>query len=176
MVRLKTCINTFYEKMDLGGDLLLLILRIMLAFAFFGPALMKLQNFDYIAVWFGPNINGATGNLDLPLPYLNALLATATETLGVLLLSLGLFTRFISIPLIITMIVAILTVHTSGFAVAKELSEIHYVFLNQELQFQTSYQYLNGFEIPFYYILMLLTLVTKGSGRLSLDYLLFKRA
>ena len=74
------------------------------------------------------------------------------------------------------MVVAIFTVHTSGFAVAKELAEVHYVFLNQEFQFQTSYQYLNGFEIPFYYILMLLTLVTKGSGRLSLDYLLFKRA
>lgn len=176
MLHIKNCINDLYSKLDLGSDALLLALRIMLAFAFFGPALMKIQNFDYIVTWFGPNIGGTTANLDLPLPYLNALLATTTEAMGVILLTLGLLTRFISVPLIITMIVGILTVHTSGFAVAKELSEVHYVFLNQELQFQTSYQYLNGFEIPFYYILMLLTLLTKGSGRLSLDYLLFKKA
>ena len=164
--------NLIYEKMDLGSDGILLALRIMLVVAFFEPAMMKLQNFDYIVIWFGPG----EGNLNLPLPYINALLATTAETLGFVLLALGLFTRLISIPLIIMMIVAIVTVHTSGFAVAKELSDVHYVFLNGELQFETSYQYMNGFEIPFYYILMLLTLAVKGSGRLSLDHLLFKKA
>jgi putative oxidoreductase len=172
MLKLRLIIHALYEKLNLGSDALLLALRLMLAYAFFEPALMKIQNFDYIVTWFG----SGQGNLNLPLPYLNALLATTTETVGVILLTLGLFTRLISIPLVITMIVAILTVHTSGFAVAKELSETHYVFSNGQMQFETNYQYMNGFEIPLYYILMLLTLVTKGSGKLSLDHLLLKKA
>ena len=40
-----------------------------------------------------------------------ALLATTTELAGAILLTFGLFTRLISIPLIITMLVAIFTVH-----------------------------------------------------------------
>jgi uncharacterized membrane protein YphA (DoxX/SURF4 family) len=40
-----------------------------------------------------------------------ALLATSTELAGAILLTFGLFTRLISIPLIITMLVAIFTVH-----------------------------------------------------------------
>ncbi len=171
MLPLRGFINSIYKKMDQGSDLALLALRLMLAYAFFEPALMKLQNFDYIVTWFG----AGEGNLNLPLPYLNALLATTAELLGFILLTLGLFTRIISIPLIITMIVAMVTVHNSGFAVAIELPETHYVFLNGQMQFETNYKYLNGFEIPFYYMLMLLAVATKGAGRLSLDYLLFKR-
>lgn len=40
-----------------------------------------------------------------------AALATSAELSGAVLLALGLFTRLISIPLIITMFVAIFTVH-----------------------------------------------------------------
>ncbi|MBL7931913.1 MAG: DoxX family protein, partial [Bacteroidia bacterium] len=67
-------------------------------------------------------------------------------------LLLGFATRIISIPLIITMLVAIKTVHwTNGF----EASE-------------------NGFEIPLYYLVMLITLVFTGPGRISLDYFVKK--
>jgi uncharacterized membrane protein YphA (DoxX/SURF4 family) len=49
--------------------------------------------------------------LGLPFPELQAYLATTTEFLGVWMLIFGIGTRLISIPLIGTMLVAILNVH-----------------------------------------------------------------
>ena len=123
----------------------LLLMRLILAFGFFGPAKMKLGNIDGIISWFE--------SINIPLPALNAYLATGTEALGVVLLALGLGTRLISIPLIITMIVAIVTVHLgNGFEAGK-----------------------NGFEIPLYYMIMLITLLIYGSGKFSIDHLLHKK-
>ena len=105
----------------------------------------KLQDIHAIGDWFA--------SLNIPAPYFQAYLATGTEILGVILLTLGLFTRIISFPLIITMIVAIVTVHwENGFSSGD-----------------------NGFEIPLYYINMLITLIFFGSGRISLDHLLFRK-
>jgi len=106
--------------------------------------MMKIKDINSIAEWFK--------SINIPLPVLNAYLSTGTEVLGVILLTLGLFSRFISIPLIITMIVAIVTVHWGNGFEAGE----------------------NGFEIPLYYIIMLFTLMVYGSGKISLDYILFK--
>jgi len=123
----------------------LLLIRLILAYGFFGPAMMKIKDIEGIADWFE--------GLNIPLPHLNAYLATGTELLGVVLLTLGLFTRIISVPLIVTMIVAIVTVHWSNGFDAGD----------------------NGFEIPLYYMVMLFTLMAFGSGKFSLDYLLEKR-
>jgi putative oxidoreductase len=137
---LEKCFNKFSKLKDLP----LLFTRLILAYGFFNPAMMKLKDIHSIAEWFG--------SINIPFPTISAYLATGTEVLGVLLLSLGLFTRIISIPLIITMIVAIVTVHLgSGFEAGN-----------------------NGFEIPLYYIVMLFTLLVYGGGKISLDYLLFK--
>jgi putative oxidoreductase len=125
-------------------DLPLLFIRLILAYGFFNPAMMKLKDINSIAEWFG--------SMGIPMPTLNAYLATGTEILGVILLTLGLFSRIISIPLIITMIVAIVTVHgENGFDAGN-----------------------NGFEIPLYYMIMLFTLLVYGSGKISLDHLFFK--
>lgn len=137
---LEKCYNNFSKLKDLP----LLFIRLILAYGFFNPAMMKLKDINSIAEWFG--------SIGIPFPTLNAYLATGTEVLGVVLLSLGFFTRLISIPLIITMIVAIVTVHgANGFEAGE-----------------------NGFEIPLYYIIMLFTLMVYGSGKISLDYLFFK--
>ena len=105
---------------------------------------MKLKNFDGIAEWFG--------SLGIPFPTLNAILATGTETAGVILLFFGLATRLISIPLIIVMLVAIGTIHIgNGFESGD-----------------------NGYEIPLYYILMLFSLIVSGPGKYSLDNLIQK--
>jgi putative oxidoreductase len=123
----------------------LLLLRLILAVGFYGPAMMKVKNIDNIISWFE--------SINIPFPMLNAYLATGTETLGFVLLALGLGTRLISIPLIITMIVAIVTVHLpNGFEAGN-----------------------NGFEIPLYYMIMLFTLVVFGSGKYSVDYFLSKK-
>jgi uncharacterized membrane protein YphA (DoxX/SURF4 family) len=67
----------------------------------------KLTHFQDTVEWFGNTDWG----LGLPFPTLLAALATSTEIMGAILLAVGLLTRFISIPLIITMLVAIVTVH-----------------------------------------------------------------
>ena len=125
-------------------DLPLLFIRLILAYGFFSPAMMKIKDIHSIADWFA--------SINIPFPLLNAYLAAGTEILGVVLLTLGLFTRVISFPLIVTMLVAIISVHwVNGFEAGD-----------------------NGFEIPLYYIIFLFTLIVYGSGKISLDYLLFR--
>jgi len=127
-------------------DISLLIVRLILAYGFFGPAIKKLNNFDSIVSWFSEGLN-------LPFPTLNAILATSTEVAGVVLIFLGLMTRFISIPLMAVMVVAITTVHWSN-------------------GFQASN---NGFEIPLYYMIMLFVLLSHGPGKYSIDETLLKK-
>ena len=121
----------------------LLLARIAVAYGFYEPAMMKWTDINAVAGWFG--------SMGIPFPTLNAYMSATTEITGVVLLTLGLFTRLISIPLIIIMIVAIITVHWSnGFSAGN-----------------------NGFEIPLYYMLFLALFASIGAGKLSLDYLLF---
>jgi putative oxidoreductase len=132
-------------------DLPPLFFRLTLAYGFYGPAVKKLSNIDGIAEWF------ATLKMfdlfNIPFPTLNAYMAAGTEGLGVLLLTLGLATRLISIPMMFVMFVAIGTVHwKNGFSAGD-----------------------NGFEIPFYYFLMLFSLLITGAGKFSLDALLAKK-
>lgn len=121
-------------------DLPLLLMRLVLAYGFYSTALMKWQNIPGVSEWFS--------SLGIPMPTLNAYLVASTEAVGVILLTLGLATRLISFPLIITMIVAIITVHLlNGFEAGN-----------------------NGFEIPLYYMIMLFVLLVNGAGRISIDY------
>ena len=126
-------------------SLSLLLARLVLAYGFYEPAMRKWSNIEAIGEWFA--------TLGMPMPLLNAYMAASTEITGVVLLTLGLLTRLISIPLIVVMIVAIVTVHIhNGFSCGD-----------------------NGFEIPVYYILFLLILISHGPGRFSLDHLLFSK-
>ena len=126
-------------------DIPLLLLRLVLAYGFYGPALMKLGDINSIAGWFE--------SLGISAPLLNAYLAACTELVGAICLLLGLGTRLISIPLMVTMLVAIKTVHwANGFEAGE-----------------------NGYEIPLYYLVMLLCLLFIGPGRISLDALIRKR-
>ena len=122
----------------------LLFSRLIIAYGFYEPAMMKWSGIASTAQWFE--------SMGIPLPLLNAYMAASTEALGVILLTLGLFTRLISLPLIIVMIVAILTVHLPhGFSSGD-----------------------NGYEIPLYYMLFLFLFLSHGAGKFSIDNLLFK--
>jgi len=121
----------------------LLLARLLVAYGFYEPAMMKWNDMKSVAEWFG--------SMGIPFPTLNAYMAASTEITGVVLLTVGLFTRFISIPLIIIMIVAIVTVHLhNGFSAGD-----------------------NGFEIPLYYMSFLLIFFSHGAGKFSLDRLIF---
>jgi len=122
------------------ADLSLLLVRLTLAYGFYEPALKKLSHFEGIVMWFDKGLH-------LPFPYLNAVLATGAESLGLIALVLGLKTRLFALPLMVTMVVAIIAVHfKNGFHASA-----------------------NGFEIPFYYFIMLSVLLTHGAGKYSLD-------
>lgn len=126
-----------------GQSVSLLLARLTVAYGFYEPAMQKWSDISSVASWFG--------TLGIPFPTLNAYLAACTELLGVVLLTLGLFTRLISLPLMVVMVVAITTVHlTHGFSAGD-----------------------NGFEIPLYYLLFLALFASLGAGKLSLDHLLF---
>ena len=167
------CIKELYlkvtDKLDLGSDASMLFLRLMVAYTFYAPALSKLNDVGAIAGWFE--------GLGIPFPLLNAYMATGTEVLGVILLTLGLFTRFISIALIGVLSVAILTVHgVNGFHLLDESIRFSDAYVNGEMIKASLIGFNDGYELVLYYMLMLFALVTKGAGRLSLDFLLFKKA
>jgi putative oxidoreductase len=123
----------------------LLFVRLVLAYGFYEPALTKWNNFDATTEWFT--------SLGIPFASLATLLTASIEIIGVVFLVLGLFTRLISLPLMVILLVATLTVHLSnGFSVLS-----------------------NGFEIPLYYFLFLSLLLSHGAGKFSLDYLIFAR-
>jgi putative oxidoreductase len=135
----------FVDLMTKAEFLPLLAIRLLLAYEFYGPAMEKLTDFAGTVAWFD--------ELGMPLPAVNAFFATTTEVLAFILLPLGLGTRILSIPLIITMIVAIITVHgPNGFNVCD-----------------------GGYKFPVYYIIMLSVLLTRGAGMASVDYWLGKR-
>jgi len=140
---LKTIYPMTTSILNHGQNVSLLLARLTIAYGFYGPAMQKWSDISSIADWFG--------TLGIPFPLINAYLAAGTELLGVVLLTLGLFTRLISIPLIVVMIVAITTVHLAhGFSAGD-----------------------NGFEIPLYYMLFLAIFASFGAGKFSLDHLLF---
>ena len=121
----------------------LLMARLIIAYGFYEPAMNKWADIGAVAGWFS--------GMGIPFPTLNAYMAASTELLGVVLLALGLFTRLISIPLIVVMLVAIFMVHfPNGFSAGD-----------------------NGFEIPLYFLLFLLTFLGNGAGKFSLDRLIF---
>ena len=139
----KTIYMEFSKLSEYGKSLSLLFARLAVAYGFYEPAMMKWSDINSVAEWFG--------SMGIPLPTLNAYMAATTEIVGVVLLTLGLLTRFISLPLIVIMIVAIVTVHLpNGFSAGN-----------------------NGYEIPLYYMIFLLIFFSNGAGKFSIDRFIF---
>ncbi len=90
-----------------------LAFRLYLAPIFIVFGFNKITHIDSIIQWF-------EHGLGLPMPTLMAYLAAYTEFLGGIALLVGLATRFVAIPLMITMLVAAATAHWSNgwFAIA----------------------------------------------------------
>ncbi|MFP4664434.1 MAG: DoxX family protein [Bacteroidales bacterium] len=136
----------FYTGLNKLRDLPLLFLRLILAYGFYKPAMGKIKDIQAV----GQNFE----SMGIPAPMLSGYLVGITEFLAVWLFLLGLGTRLISIPVMITMLVAIFAVHwQAGFAASA-----------------------GGFEIPLYYFLMAFTLFVIGPGRISIDHLIGKKS
>ncbi len=152
------------------------------------------SSIDSTAEWFG----NAEWGLGLPLPYVNAYMAWGAEYFGAILLLLGLGVRWISIPLMVTMIVAMTTVHwehgwqalndpKSAFASEHASEAIERLSTAKDiLREHGDYEWLtefgsivssnNGIEWAATYFVMLLALLCIGAGRfVSLDYWIARR-
>lgn len=166
-----------------------LLLRLYLAPVFYMAGSQKLNNFEDTVAWFG----NPDWGLGLPLPGLMAFLATTTEFAGAFLLAAGLAVRWITIPLSITMLVAIFAVHlkngwlaiASGggvFATDRTVEAVERLDRAKSiLQEHGNYSWLtehgsfvvlnNGIEFAATYLVMLLALLYLGAGRfISCDY------
>ena len=190
-------LDTIRNKVDFLGPL---FLRIYLVPVFFIAGQNKWNPFDEnssidsIVQWFG---NSEWG-LGLPFPTLMAYMAWGAEYLGAVLLALGLATRWICIPLMVTMIVAATTVHWhNGWQAVHDLLS-PYASANAEgvidrldraksiLREHGNYDWLtehgsfvvsnNGIEWAATYFIMLLALFFLGGGKyISVDYWIKKK-
>jgi uncharacterized membrane protein YphA (DoxX/SURF4 family) len=160
-----------------------LALRLYLFVPFWMAGTNKWAHFEDTVAWFG----NADWGLGLPAPMLLAFLATWTEILGAIFLLLGLATRYIAVPLMITMVVAIFTVHwpngwaaiadgaadagvADRVAAARSILQEHgnYAWLTEKGKFVILN---NGIEFGVTYLIMLLSLFFTGAGKVvSVDY------
>jgi len=144
--------------------------------------------------WFG----NPDWGLGLPMPELMAFMAGWSELGGAVLLLVGLATRWISIPLMVTMVMAMVTVHWqhgwqaiadagAPFANDRVVGAVERLAAGRSLlKEHGQYGWLtdngsfvilnNGIEFAATYLIMLLALFFIGGGRyLSLDYWIAKR-
>ena len=170
-----------------------LALRLYLAPIFWMAGTKKLGSMESTIEWFG----NADWGLGLPFPALLAWLATLTEAVGAVALLVGLGVRWISIPLMFTMVIAATTVHMKNgwlaiaegsgpFASDRTMGAIDRLDRAKDiLREHGNYSWLtengnfvilnNGIEFATTYFIMLLVLFFYGPGKASLDYFIEKR-
>ncbi len=166
-----------------------LALRLYLVPIFWMAGTKKLADMDSIIEWFG----NPDWGLGLPFPEIMAWAAALTEAGGAVLLLIGFAVRWISIPMMVTMVVAAVSVHwpngwlaiaegSGPFATERTMGAIERLDKAREiLQTHGNYDWLtqngsfvvlnNGIEFAATYFIMLLVLFFIGAGRFfSMDY------
>ncbi len=140
-------IDNLYAKLSTIGDFLsMLLLRLFIAWEFWGAGQKKLGGTN----WFDNIVD------DFPFPFnviptsISWFLATWSEVLGAIAIAIGLATRFWVFTLIILDIVAWYSVHAgNGYNVCD-----------------------NGYKLPLIYLIILLVLFFSGPGKLSIDHII----
>ncbi|MBB1269434.1 DoxX family protein [Shewanella sp. SR44-3] len=171
-----------------------LTLRLYLAPVLMQAGYNKISHFEDTAAWFG----NPDWGLGLPMPEVMAALASGTELMGGAMLLVGLATRLVAIPMMVTMLVAAFAVHwpNGWLAIADGSSWLandrvieageKLAAAKSILQQHGNYEWLtssgnfvilnNGIEFAITYFIMLLALFVLGGGRYtSLDYFIAKR-
>ena len=193
IISVATKAQMYLDKINITDFVAPLLLRLYLVPVFWMAGTMKLGSMESTIEWFG----NPDWGLGLPLPFLMAWIATLTEVVGAVCLFFGFATRWISIPLIITMVVAAVTVHLPNgwlaiaeggglFATERTMGAIQRLDRAKEiLQDNANYSWLtensslvilnNGIEFAATYTIMLVVLLYVGAGKLSIDHLIAKR-
>ena len=162
LVRLK---NQVVGKLDPAGDwIALLPIRLLLAYEFGFAGLKKFNGNN----WFANYQDNFLFPFNIVPVEVSWFLATWAEILGSICLVLGLFTRFWAISLIVVTLVAISGVHwPADWSGLSELWESYAISRKSDAH--------GNFRIPLLFIAMLLPLVFRGAGKLSLDHILARR-
>ncbi|MDB3996162.1 DoxX family protein [bacterium] len=193
IISVATKAQMYLDKINVTDFIAPLLLRLYLVPVFWMAGTMKLGSMESTIEWFG----NPDWGLGLPRPFLMAWIATLTEVVGAVCLFFGFATRWISIPLIITMVVAAVTVHLPNgwlaiaeggglFASERTMGAIQRLDRAKEiLQDNANYSWLtengslvilnNGIEFAATYTIMLVALLYVGAGKLSIDHLIAKR-
>lgn len=120
-------------------DLAQLLLRFVMSYGFYSPFMVKIQHVEAFARWLT--------RMHFTAPMINAWFVILLQGTAIICLILGLATRPLAILLLFHMLIGLLAVHwPNGFNARN-----------------------NGYEIPLYYALILLSLVIYGPGRWSID-------
>jgi putative oxidoreductase len=187
-------IQAVIQRIQFADGIAPLLMRLYLAPIMMQAGWNKFQSFDSTVAWFG----NADWGLGLPFPELMVILAAGTELIGGALLVIGLVVRWVSIPLMATMLVAAFSVHwgngwlaiadsSSWLANEQVLESAERLSRAKEiLQEHGNYEWLtgrgslvvlnNGIEFAATYFVMLLSLFFTGGGRYtSLDHLIAQR-
>lgn len=182
------------DKTKIVDFLAPLALRLYLVPIFWMAGSKKFSNFSSTVDWFGNEEWG----LGLPLPYLLVFLVALVEVLGALFLLLGFGVRLISIPLMITMFIAGVTVHLKNgwlaiaegsgiFSTERTIGSIERLDRAKALlKDNGNYEWLtengsivilnNGVEFAATYFIILLALFFLGAGKyVSIDYWLKRK-
>lgn len=192
--RLGAYYREFVKNISVLEGLAPLLLRLYLVPIFWMAGTHKIDfetmmPYESIVSWFG----NAEWGLGLPLPALMAFLAGWTEILGAIFLAAGIAVRLISIPLMITMLVAAFASHweygwqavadaSAPFANERVMESVERLDRARDiLREYGNYDWLtgrgslvilnNGIEFAATYLIMLLSLFFIGGGRYtSVDY------
>lgn len=157
--------NLIFGKLETIGDWgALLPIRLLMAYEFGTAGMMKFNGQN----WFGRFQENFLFPFNVIPPEISWFMATWAEILGGLCLFLGLFTRFWAFSLIVVSIVAISGVHWPS-----EWSGLSGLWESYTIT-KASPEHGN-FRVPLLFMVMLVPLVLRGAGILSLDNVLNKK-
>jgi len=195
LITLYQPLHQLLNKTMIAEGIAPLLIRIYLAPVLIQAGWNKYSSFENTVSWFA----NPDWGLGLPMPGLLASLAIAAEILGGVMLLIGLATRWVSIPLMITMLVAAFAVHWDNgwLAIADANSWLadgtllyNESIANAPAKLEAAKSILgehgnygwltesgsfvilnNGIEFAMTYFIMLFSLFFTGAGRYtSLDY------
>jgi putative oxidoreductase len=193
-------LHNLLNKTNVAEGIAPFLFRLYLAPVLMQAGYNKLVGFENTVAWFG----NADWGLGLPMPAVMASLAIAAELFGAIFLLIGLATRWVTIPLMVTMLVAIFSVHIENgwLALADASSWLAdgTILYNESvmeapekkaaaisiLKEHGNYGWLtssgsitilnNGIEFAATYLIMLLSLFFTGGGKYtSVDYFLARK-
>jgi len=183
--------HALLDKTKIAQSLAPLLMRVFLFLPLWEAGMNKLTGFENTVAWFG----NPDWGLGLPFPALMAGLAIAAELGGSFAILVGFATRWATIPLMVTMLVAIFAVHIDNGWLAISASNSYWFGQMEGAQalaeFKTwarqfpEYKALvkhgslvvlnNGIEFAATYFIMLFSLFFTGAGAISIDAVLAKK-